>query len=314
MPAVIAPASRVSLPLNHSLLPKLSLLLGACLVLAPQASLAEPNTPEQPTTSEQPSAQQSSAEQPSAEQPAEPWSWTVEGYGTLPWVDATTTIRGFETDTNLTPGQALNLLQSAVALRASGEWQRIGLLVDTAYTQLGNHSGTTTRRGLIDVSSDVTSINGIYDLALRYRFGNREAAIGRPGDWSLIPYAGARLMQAQLHVATELQGNGRLGLRFERQSSLERTWTQLLLGTQASLFLTPGVRVFARADVGGFGLAGEQDLSGNAQAGVGIALGNNTDLNLSWRYLGVAWSNGAERSTGFTSHQNGIELGLKFFF
>jgi hypothetical protein len=303
---VIAQAPRVSLLL------RLSLLLSACLALAPQASLAEP-TPQQPLLQE-PSAEQPSAEQPSAEQSADPWSWTVEGYGYLPWVEATTTIRGFETDTELGPGQALNLLQSVVSLRASGEWQRIGLLVDTAYTQLGSQRSTTTRLGLVDTSSDLTSINGIYDVALRYRFGHREAAIGRPGDWSLIPYAGARLMQAQLHVATELQGNGRLGLRFERQSSLERTWTQLLLGSQASIFLTPGLRLFARADVGGFGLAGDQDLSGNAQAGVGIALGNNTDLNVSWRYLGVAWSNGAERSTGFTSHQNGIEIGLKFFF
>ena len=307
---------------------RLSLLLSASLLLA-QHAVAMPLAPAEAATTEQLTAEQSSpgpsnpepsnpeqpsADQASAEQPEDPWSFTVEGYGYLPWVNATTTIRGFETDTELGPGQALNLLQSVVSARATGEGHRIGLLVDTAYTQLGSQRSTTTRRGLVEASSDLTSINGIYDLALRYRFGSREVAVGRPGDWSLIPYAGARLMQAQLHVNTAIQGNGPLGLSLQRQSSLERTWTQLLLGSQASLFLTPGLRLFARADVGGFGLAGEQDLSGNAQAGLGIALGNNTDLNLSWRYLGVAWSNGAERSTGFTSHQSGIEIGLKVFF
>mgnify|MGYP006283410249 FL=1 len=80
------------------------------------------------------------------------------------------------------------------------------------------------------------------------------------------------------------------------------------------MFVSPGVRLFARGDLAGFGLAGERDISGNAQLGVGVAVGNNTELNLSWRYLAQAWSNGAERRTGYTSDQNGIELGLRFLF
>lgn len=50
---------------------------------------------------------------------------------------------------------------------------------------------------------------------------------------------------------------------------------------QASRFLTPGLRAFARADIGGPGLAEEEDLSGNAQAGLGLALGARTRLDLS---------------------------------
>lgn len=57
---------------------------------------------------------------------AEPWAYTFEGYGYLPWVNSTTTIRGFETETNLAPGQALNLLQSAFSARASAEQKRLG--------------------------------------------------------------------------------------------------------------------------------------------------------------------------------------------
>ncbi len=265
---------------------------------------------------EQHAAEQPAAERPSPEQPRvhDNWRWTVEGYGYLPWVSATTTIRGFETDTDLGPGQAINLLESAVSLRASGEWKRIGLMLDAAYTQIGNQRSRSGGLGLLESSSDLTSITGSYDLALRYRFGSPEAAVGRPGEWWWIPYAGARLLQSELHVTSALNGNGPLGLSLQRQDSLERTWTQLLVGSQASVFLTPGLRLFARADVGGFGLAGAEDLSGNAQVGLGLALGRNTDLNLSWRYLGVAWSNGAERSTGFTSHQSGLEVGLKLLF
>jgi len=196
----------------------------------------------------------------------------------------------------------------------SAERGRVGIMVDVAYSQLGAERSATTRRGNFTGSADVTPINGVYDLAFRYRLGLKESAVAQPGQWWVIPYAGVRLVQARMSVQAQVEGNGDSGLVWEQEGTLRRTWTQLLVGTQASLFVTPGVRLFARADVGGFGLAGEQDLSGNAQAGVGLALGQNTDLNLSWRYFGLAYNNGAQRSTGFTSDQNGVEVGLKFFF
>lgn len=245
---------------------------------------------------------------------AEPWAYTLEGYGFLPWVHSTTTVRGFETSTDLGPGQALNLLQSAFSARASAEQNRLGALVDVSYAQLGSEQSSTTRRGRFTGTTEVTAINGIYDLALRYRLGSREAAVAQPGSWWVIPYAGVRVVEARLGVEAQVQGNGSRGLQWQSEGTLQRTWAQMLVGTQASVFVTPAVRLFARADVGGFGLAGQQDLSGNAQAGVGVALGNNTDLNVSWRALGLAYSNGAQRSTGFTSHQNGVEVGLKFYF
>jgi hypothetical protein len=62
------------------------------------------------------------------------------------------------------------------------------------------------------------------------------------------------------------------------------------------------------------GLGGQQDLSGNAQVGLGYAIGDNTDLNLSWRYMGLKWNNGDQQANGFSVNMNGIEVGVKFFF
>ena len=129
----------------------------------------------------------------------------------------------------------------------------------------------------------------------------------------MIPYAGIRLIDGDLNLAASLQGpRGRTLIDAER--SFGRTWVQPLVGTQASVFLSPRLRAFARADVGGFGLAGQQDLSGNAQVGLGYAIGDNTDLNLSWRYMGLKWNNGDDRSNGFSTNLNGLEVGVKFFF
>lgn len=242
------------------------------------------------------------------------WAGTVELYGLVPWVQSTTTVRGFEAKADLSPGQILNLLQFAASARASVEHQRLGVLVDLAYNRVGAETTRNTPSALLTGTSEVRSALGVYDFALRYRFGEREAAVGKPGDWSLIPYAGVRLVQVQLDAAAEVRGNGLLGLRYRDEGTLQRTWAQPLIGTQASLFLSPQLRLFARGDVGGFGLAGARDLSGNAQVGLGYAIGNSTDLNVSWRYQGIAWSNGADRATGFTNNQNGVEVGLKFFF
>jgi len=286
-------------PRSHRCIPALPLLLSATLMVTPSSA------------QQQPRHTSSTAESVVA---TDLWDGTVELYGYLPWLESTTTVRGFESETDLDPGQILQKLQSSFSARASLERQRLGLLVDVAYNQLGAERSRTTRRGLFTGSSEVTTISGVYDIALRWRLGERERAVGIPGRGWLIPYAGVRVVQARLDVAAELRGNGPLGLSLQRQGTLERTWTQPLLGVQGSLFLTPRLRAFARGDVGGFGLAGADDFSANAQAGVGYAIGNSTDLNLSWRYQGLRWSNGAERSNGFISDQNGVELGVKFYF
>jgi hypothetical protein len=243
------------------------------------------------------------------------WRATVELYGFAPLrTTGTTTIRGFEADVDTSLGELIPLIQTVGSARGSLEHGRFGLLSDVYYVQLGDEVTRTSRRGLLTGRVQQTSIQGLYDFAFRYRFGAPETAIGTPGHLTVIPYAGVRLVEAQLDLAAVIEGQGPLRLRLEKQGSWKRTWTQPLLGTQASLFLTPRLRAFARADIGGLGLAGERDLSGNAQVGVGLALGANTQLDLSWRYFGLDWSNGAVRESGFNNRQNGVEAGLKLFF
>jgi hypothetical protein len=209
-------------------------------------------------------------------------------------------------------GDVLSRLDWASSLRASVEQGRIGLLTDLYYSKLGAKDGRTTPRGLLTGRARLDATQGIYDLAVRYRFGEPEAAMGQPGQFSLIPYAGVRVIDAQLDTEVEISRNGQSS--FERDGNFGRTWAQPLLGTQATVFLSPRLRAFARADIGGFGLSGRRDLSGNAQVGLGYAIGDNTDLNISWRYLGIEYDNDKSPRSGFKSTQNGIEIGLKFFF
>ncbi len=247
--------------------------------------------------------------------PTNPWAATLELYGFAPIrTTGDTTVRGFTAETDLWLGDLIPLIQMTASARGSLEQGRFGLLADLSYNRIGDSLARTTPRGLLTGKASVTNNLGIYDLALRYRLGARESAVAAPGSWSVIPYAGVRLVDVGLGVEAELRGNGPFGLRLQRQGDLNRTWAQALLGTQATVFLSPRLRAFGRADIGGFGLGGAQDLSGNAQLGLGYAVGNSTDLNLSWRYMGLAYDNGASRANGFASYQNGVEVGLKFFF
>ncbi len=244
-----------------------------------------------------------------------PWSGTFELYGFAPLrTTGTTTIRGLEAEVDQDLGEILDVLRFAASARGSIEKDRVGLQTDLWYTSLGDSAGRLVGpRQLFTTTADVGQTLGIYDFALRYRFGERESALGKPGTYSVIPYAGIRLIDGSLSLAATLDGPfGRTLL--EPTRNFQRTWVQPLVGTQATVFLSPRLRAFARGDIGGFGLGGQRDLSGNAQVGLGYAIGDNTDLNLSWRYMGLNWNNGDQQANGFSVNMNGIEVGVKFFF
>jgi len=289
------------------------LALAAGMPMGAPARAAEPLTPPG-TANPGVAAPTPEATAPAPSSPG-PWAGSLELYGFVPiHTTGTTTVKGFSANTDLWLPAAIPMIQMSASGRGSVEYDRFGALADLSYSRLGDTAARTSRRGRFTGKATVTTALALYDLALRYRFGEREQAVARTGSWSLIPYAGVRLVDTTLTVETELRGNGRFDLLRQRQGELSRTWAQPLLGTQATYFLSPRLRAFGRADIGGFGLAGARDLSGNAQLGVGYAVGNSTDLNLSWRYLGLAYDNGASRPNGFTSYQNGVELGVKFFF
>ena len=278
-----------------------------------------------------------------------PWAGTLELYGLAPLrTSGTATIRGLSTDFDLDLGQVLQPLTALASLRGSVEYGRLGLLTDLSYLSLQAAQGVSQGglnadgsfgplgRKSASVAIGSTSINasmglvqGVYDLALRYRFGERESAVARPGSFTVIPYAGIRLVNVQYDLGLEGQGSGSsitvtgpnnsFGLNrpagsFTRYGELSSTVAQPLVGSQAMLFLSPRLRLFARGDIGGFGIDQPENLTWNAQAGLGYAIGNSTQLNLSWRLLHLGGSSGAPQQNAFDVNENGIEAGVKFFF
>jgi hypothetical protein len=252
-------------------------------------------------------------EQENADQAA--WAGTLEIYGFTPLrSEGTTTVNGRDADFDLDLGDILSVLDGAFYVRGSVERDRLGFLTDLSYVKLGDEAATTAPGGRVTGSAQVSFDQGTYDFALRYRFGDRETAVAEPGAYSLIPYLGVRVLDIRSDVKLQLQGTGPEQLTFERSGGFDRTWAQPLIGIQGSYFLSPRLRAFGRADIAGFGISGDEDLSGNAQLGLAYAVGNSTDLSLSWRYQGIRYDDGDKPNSGLSMDNNGIELGVKFFF
>lgn len=230
-------------------------------------------------------------------------------------------IPGFTAVTDVGLGAILEHLTDIFFLRGSVEYKRIGFQTDLSYVGLGGETAkkfTRTRRFFPDLpvptrtlKTQVATTQGIYDFALRYRFGERERAIGTPGSVTVIPYAGVRVVDLGVETTSTFQGP--LALRI-REFSFGDPITQPLVGLQGQVFVSPRLRLFARGDLGGFGANGDVDMSGNAQVGLGYAIGNSTQLDLSWRYLYLARDNGETPNAAYAIDQNGIEMGVKFFF
>jgi hypothetical protein len=252
-------------------------------------------------------------EQAESEQPE--WAGTLEIYGFAPLRSkGTTTVNGRDGDFDLDLGDILDDLEGAFFVRGSVERDRLGLQTDLSYQKLGDKGASTGAGGLVTGKAQVDFDQGIYDLALRYRFGDQETAIAEPGSYAVIPYLGVRVLDIESELEIQLRGTGPRQPTFERSGGFDRTWAQPLVGVRGSYFFTPKLRVFARADIAGFGISGDKDLSGNVQVGLGYAVGNNTDINISYRYQGLRYDDGKNSESGLSMDNNGIELGVKFYF
>lgn len=256
------------------------------------------------------------------ESPVEPrWAGTFELYGFAPLrTSIDTDIGAFSASDSISLPTLLDNLTGIVAFRGSVEYERIGLLTDISYVSLGkNRTNSVTRRGpegffttTVERSAGVSFDQGIYDLALRYRIGERERAVAKRADYTLIPYAGIRVLDVTSDLSVDVETPR--GRQREFDGSAGSPIVQPLVGLQGQVFVTPKLRLFARGDLGGLNLGSDDNLSANAQIGLGYAIGNSTQLNLSWRYLYLQQDQGGSTPRSVEIRQNGIELGLKFFF
>ena len=95
--------------------------------------------------------------------------------------------------------------------------------------------------------------------------------------------------------------------------TIANTWVSPLIGMNAIYAFNDRWQAFVYLDAAGFGVSGQQDMSGTAQAGIAYTIGNSTQLSLAYKYWGIDYAgNGTDNSYSVT--QSGLNLGLRLFF
>ena len=278
------------------------------------------------------------------------WRVYLDMYAFLPLeTNSTTTINDNATSVNVPLSSILDTLTGALTFKASAEYGRLGFMAGVNHSAnsastsasslvetqnpLRKLLGVQADAGLIktkvtikgDIDVDLDMNQTIVDLAMRYRAGDIQKPRMKKGSTSFVGLAGARIIDANLSTNVDLRLNGKAtinGLQLNREWNAEleeslsdswgNTWVQPMIGMMATYAFSNDWQAFAYLDAGGFGLAGERDLSGTAQVGIAYALGNSAQASLSYKYFGLDYAGGS--GNGYTTSQSGVNLGLRWLF
>ena len=278
-----------------------------------------------------------------AEEDDNDWRLYLDLYGFLP-IDAngSTTLDGNTNNINWDLGDVLDNVSSVLTLRAGVEFDRWGFQAGINHSSFdGTESGSTwgtrersrirrltgdevtrslTLKG--DVDADIHLDQTLIDIAVRYRVGEVQRPKMPQGSASFVGFAGARIVDGTIsadvdvELSASYEGPILEGKRSGTKSfseSWSHTWVQPLIGMHATYAFSPDWQAFVYADAAGFGLAGHKDMSGTAQAGVACAVGNSTQISLSYKYFGLAYA-ANNNDQGYETTAHGPNLGLRFVF
>lgn len=239
---------------------------------------------------------------------SENWEFSIEPYAFAPFrVQGPITVRGVTTNIDAGLSQVLDSLTFAAAARARLEKGSFAVFTDLYYVSLKGSGlrsinvleGPRGRSRTIDAAATVNTSQGIYDFAAQYRFGSDRPDPNGGLVLSISPYVGVRVVDVATSVDLQVSSTSRTGRReisSERFLSSSQTRVQPLLGSELKLIVTPDFSLFARGDIGGFGLGGGENLSANGIVGAAIKLGNSTNLNLAYRTLRLNLENTDRKS------------------
>jgi len=268
------------------------------------------------------------------------WRLYLDLYGFLPTEnEGTVKLDGNSNTGNLSLNDILENVSSIATLRAALEHGRFGFqtgifhgAVDfnndsSSWTTFdssmieqltgANTDGSLTLKG--DVEGNFHLDQTLIDLALRYRAGDVQRPRMDKGSYSFVGFAGARIVDGTIRTDVDIKLSATYedsileAERSKKQSfgdSWSHTWVQPLIGMHATYAISPDWQAFVYADAGGFGLAGEKDLSGNAQAGIAYAVGNSTQLSLSYKVFGLEYS-AYGNDHGYKTLSHGPNIGLR---
>ena len=268
-----------------------------------------------------------------AEDEEDSWRVYLDLYAFLvPTTYSTTEINGNKSKAALSISDVIDTIDEALTFKAQVEYGRFGFMAGVYHGSLSDSQSASfyketnnplrnqlgvpaylrdrTLRVKGDLDLDVDANQTVVDLAFRYRGGAIQKPRMEKGSSSFIGLLGARIIDANINTSWTLDREASLTVEGRRVS---KEYTRELQKSSGGTYaISEDWQAFAYLDAGGFGLSGEQDLSGTAQAGIAYALGNSAQISLSYKYFGLDYAGGGGNS--YSVDQSGVNLGLRWLF
>ena len=271
------------------------------------------------------------------------WRVNLDVYGFLPLsADTTTTLNGNANTLDWDLEDIFDHLTGVLTMRAAVERGRWGLQTGIIHASLDGSkdgskwtsrdrsrnrklTGNTVTRSLSiggEYEADFDFDQTILDLALRYRAGDVQRPRMEHGAVSFVGFAGTRIVNGtigsdiDIKIGANYEGpitENKRAKSIKFDESWSRTWVQPLIGMHTTYAFNPDWQAFVYLDAAGFGLSGQQDLSGTAQAGIAYSIGNSTQLSLSYKYFGLDYQAYGNHN-GYNTKQHGVNLGIRILF
>lgn len=260
----------------------------------------------------------------------EPWRFTFTPYAWLMSVGGNVTTRGQTIDTNASFIDLVQKSDSLVGLMAYFEADkgRVGIYTDFVFTRLGFGAGQTGYRNPVGGLRITTSANA----ALTYQMFIVEVGgvyevhrwPGSEGSFTAVDaLAGFRYWNNSIDASFDVASNvdfSRLhlersfGLAIARSDAIQ--WVDPVVGFRVRHRFTPHQELWARADIGGFGLGSQ--FSWQAVAAYTYlwqASGYQVGATIGFRALGVNYGSGAgPDAVGINETLYGPIIGASFRF
>lgn len=210
------------------------------------------------------------------------WQFIVAPYLLGPTITGDTQIgRLPNTSIDVDTGTILENLRFGAMVHLEALYrQRIGLVVDVAYMNLGTATDGPLANGRLRASVGQLVVEGFAG----YRFLSSDKA------WAEV-YGGGRYWDNDV----KFTGSGTIAGDFSFNPSAR--WLDPVIGIRGTRFLTDKWSVMGRADIGGFGVS--SDLTWTLQAGVGYHFNETWSLHMQYKALSVDYDNGKSGADRF---------------
>ncbi len=233
----------------------------------------------------------------------EGWSQgQVTVYGWIPGIKGSQEFPSGDPVVDLETPDVLDLLNFGFFGAGEIRRDRVGLVFDLAYADLGQDGEA---RGALLPGADPA--NGSVDTTLLMATGAVAYRFYEDGPRWADVYGGARFIDVDTDISVRIPG---IGFRADRSSSIN--WVDAIVGLRGHTPLSERFAVTGLVDVGGFGIGSSSNLTWQAQATLDYAFTDRVIGRLGYRYMSIDYDVGSDLTLDMDLH--GPLIGVTWTF